>query len=266
MDNWKDLLINELKLRGYSRKTMSAYLYYVGKFIMSRLNPKGFLLKLINERKSKETVRVAGFAVKFYLSIKAKQDKTINRIIESTPNVKRNKKLPVVLSKKEIDNMIISTKNFSYRTMILLMYSSGLRASEIINLKWADIDFDRNTIHLKLAKGNKDRIVMLSPKVKKNLLKLDIDKKGLVFKTNRNGKYSLRTIELIVKKAADKAGIKKKVTPHSLRHSFATHLLEQGVDIRYIKDLLGHANLQTTMIYTKVSNKDISKIKSPLDF
>ncbi len=266
VDNWKESLINEIKLKGYSKRTIGSYVFHVGKFLDSKLDPKEFLLKLINEGKSKETIRVAGFAVKFYLGIRAKQDGTINEIIEKTPNVKRDKRLPAVLSKKEIEDMVISTKNFIHRTMIQLMYSSGMRASEIISLKWPDIDFDRNTIHLKLAKGNKDRIVMLSPKVKKNLLKLDIEKQGLVFKTNRDGKYSLRSIELIVKKAAQKAGIRKKVTPHSLRHSFATHLLEQGVDVRYIRDLLGHANLQTTMIYTKVSNKDISKIKSPIDF
>lgn len=265
MANWKKILVDELKLRGYSKKTINSYVYHVKKFIDSKLDPKKFLLKLINEGKSKETVRVAGFAVKFYLGIKAKQDKSINEIIEKIPNVKRDKRLHVILSKKEVERMIISTKNFTHRTMIMLMYSSGLRASEIINLKWKDIDFDRNIIHLKLAKGNKDRIVMLSPKVKKNLLRLDLEKIGLVFKNNKNKKYSLRTIEVVVKKAVQKVGIKKRITPHTLRHSFATHLLERGVDIRYIKDLLGHSNLQTTMVYTKVSNRDISKIKSPID-
>jgi len=133
-------------------------------------------------------------------------------------------------------------------------------------LRWPDIDFNRNIIHIKLAKGNKDRIVMLSPKLKKNLKRLDIEKKGIVFKTNRNNKYSLRTIELIVKKAAEKAGINRHVTPHTLRHSFATHLLEHGIDTRYIQKLLGHSDLKTTMIYTNVSKRDILKIKSPIDF
>ncbi len=266
MDNWEKVLEDEIKLRGYSKRTINAYLFHVGKFLDSGLEPKEFLLKLINKGKSKETVRVAGFAVKFYLGIRAKQDNSINEVIEKTPNAKRDKRLPVILSKGEIEKMVISAKNLNHRIMMLLMYSAGLRASEIINLQWKDIDFDRNIIHLKLAKGNKDRVVMLSPKVKKSLINLDIEKNGLVFRTNRNTKYSLRSVELIVKKAALKVGVKKKVTPHSLRHSFATHLLEQGVDVRYIKDLLGHANLQTTMIYTQVSNKDLSKIKSPLDF
>jgi len=261
--NWKDLLLNELKLKGYSKKTISAYLFHIGKFIESGLDPREFLLNLINKGKSKETVRVAGFAIKFYLSIKAKQDKSINRIIDKIPNLKRDKKLPVILSKKEIENMIICTKNFGHRTMIMLIYSTGMRASEVI--KWEDVDLNRNIIHIKLAKGNKDRIVMLSPKVKKNLKTLDIEKKSIIFKTNRNNKYSLRTIELIVKKAAEKAGIKKHVTPHTLRHSFATHLLEHGIDIRYIQKLLGHSDVRTTMIYTNVSKRDILKIKSPID-
>ena len=264
--NWKNLLLDELKLKGYSKKTVSAYVFHVTKFIESGLNPREFLLNLIDNGKSKESVRVAGFAIKFYLSIKARQNKEINQIIEKTPNLKRDKKLPVILSKKEIENMVICTKNFGHRTMIMLMYSSGMRAGEIIDLKWTDIDFNRNIIHIKLAKGNKDRIVMLSPKLKKNLKTLDIEKKGNVFKTNRNSKYSLRTIELIVKKAAEKAGINKHITPHSLRHSFATHLLEHGIDIRYIQKLLGHSDIKTTMIYANVSKKDISKIKSPIDF
>lgn len=265
MDNWKNKLIKELKLEGYSRKTINSYVFNVGKFIESGLDPKEFLLKLIDQGKAKETVRVAGFAIKFYLGIKSKQDKSINKIIEKIPNVKRDEKLHVILSKKEVEMMIISTKNFVHRTMIMIMYSAGLRSSEVINLKWNDIDFDRNTIHLKLGKGNKDRIVMLSPKVKKNLNKLSLDNIGFVFKTNRNTKYSLRSVEIIVKNAARKANIKKKISPHTLRHSFATHLLEIGTDIRYIKDLLGHANISTTMIYTKISNRDLSKIKSPLD-
>ena len=265
MDNWQCLVENELKLKGYSRRTIRAYLFHITKFMESGLEPKDFLLKLINDGKSKESVRVAGFAVKFYLRMKSKQDNSINEIVQNIPNVKRDKQLPIILSKKEINDMVIALPNFIHRVMIMLMYSSGMRASEVINLSWNDIDMARNVIHIKLAKGGKDRVVILSPKVKKELHKLGSSREGNVFKTNRGEMYSLRSVELIVKNGARRAGINKKVTPHSLRHSFATHLLERGVDIRYIKDLLGHANISTTMIYTKVSNKDISRIKSPLD-
>lgn len=266
MDNWENKLVNELKLRGYSGKTINAYLFHVDKFVKSGLEPKPFLLKLINDGKSKSTIRVTGFAIKFYLKhVKSEEDNSLNSTINEIPNMKEDKKLPVVLSKKEIVDMVIATKNLTHRLMIQIMYSAGLRASEIINLKWEDIDFNRNIIHLKLAKGGKDRIVMLSPKVKKSLVMFDGKKEGLVFVSNRNKKYSLTTIEKVVSNAAKKAGIIKKVTPHSLRHSFATHLLENGTDIRYIRDLLGHSRIETTMIYTKVSNRDILRIKSPLD-
>ncbi|MBI5393248.1 tyrosine-type recombinase/integrase [Candidatus Woesearchaeota archaeon] len=175
------------------------------------------------------------------------------------------KKLPIILSKEEIEKLISVAKNVNHRLIIQIGYSSGLRISEIINLQWQDIDFNRNLIHLKRAKGKKDRIVMLSLKVKENLMDLTSDKQGHVFLTNRNGKYTQRTIQKIIENAAMKAGIRKKITPHTLRHTFATHLLENGTDLKYIRDLLGHSDISTTLIYTKVFNKDICKIKSPID-
>ncbi len=261
MEDWKKIVENEAKLRGYSKKTITSYFYQINKFLLSKNNPREYLLELINSKKSNESVRAAGFAIKFYLNCCYKQKFDIKNI----PNVKREKKLPVVLAKEDIEQMVISTKNYNHKTIIQVGYAAGLRVSEIINLKWPDIDFKRKVIHIKSAKGKKDRIVMLSSKVKKNLLNLDSKKEGLVFKTNRGKKYTTRTIQMIVRKAAKNAGIKKLVTPHTLRHSFATHLLEKGTDIRYIKNLLGHTNVNTTLIYTKVSNKNLSKIKSPLD-
>ena len=115
------------------------------------------------------------------------------------------------------------------------------------------------------VKREKNKIVILSPKIKKNLNFILNDEEKYVFITTRKGKYILRTIEKIIENAPQKAGIKKKVTPYTSRHSFATHLLENGIDIRYIKEFLGHSDISTTLIYTKVSNRDISKIKSPLD-
>jgi site-specific recombinase XerD len=259
------IISDECKLKGYSQKTINSYIHHVDKFLVSQKKPREYLLSLIDKEKSDETIRAVCFAIKFYLKILKKDDPEIDLILKDIPNVKREKKLPVILSKEEINKMITSLKNLNHRLIIQVGYSAGLRCSEIINLKWQDIDFDRNTIHVKNAKGKKDRIVMLSHKVKEALQMLSYEKQGSVFKTNRGSKYTQRTIQKIIENAAQKAQINKEVTPHSLRHAFATHLLENGTDIRYIKELLGHANISTTLIYTKVSNKNIMKIQSPFD-
>ena len=259
------IVVQECKLRGYSQKTINNYLHHIKKFVFSGKQPRDFLFELIAKNNSEETVRSAGFAIKFYLNTIKKDSLETQGILKNLPNFKREKKLPVILSKEEIEMLISATKNINHRLIIQIGYSAGLRVSEIINLKWQDIDFDRNLIHLKRAKGKKDRIVMLSLKVKNSLMNLTLKKEGYVFLTNRNSKYTQRTIQKIIENAVKKAGIIKNITPHTLRHSFATHLLENGTDIRYIRDLLGHSNISTTLIYTKVSNKNIRNIKSPLD-
>jgi integrase/recombinase XerD len=264
-ENFEKIISEECRLKGYSERTIKNYVLHVKKFIESKRNPREYLLGLISDKKSDETIRSACFAIKFYLETIKKDSFFIKEILNNLPNVKREKKLPAILSKNEIERMVLATKNINHRLIIQTSYSAGLRISEIINLKWEDIDFDRDIIHIKRAKGKKDRVVMLSKTIKDFLKILCNEKFTYVFKTNRNEKYTQRTIQKIIKDVAVKAGINKKITPHTLRHSFATHLLENGVDIRYIKDLLGHSNISTTLIYTKVSNKDLTKIKSPLD-
>lgn len=258
-NDWKLKIIDECKLRGYSRKTINAYLYHIKRFLDSGKDLKTFLLDMINHGKSPSSVRVAGFAVKFYLNINKVHDTTI------VPNMKKPKSLPNILSKHEILSMISSTTNLKHRLIIEMLYSSGMRLSELINIKWCDIDFKRNLINIKNGKGGKDRIVMLSRRLKKSLCVFTKEREGHVFLSQRGKTYAVGSIQKIIKNAAKKAGIQKNVTPHTLRHSFATHLLEKGTDIRYIKDLLGHSDISTTLIYTKVSNKNIQKIKSPLD-
>ncbi|MCK4429548.1 MAG: tyrosine-type recombinase/integrase, partial [Candidatus Aenigmarchaeota archaeon] len=134
---------------------------------------------------------------------------------------------------------------------------------EVINLTWQDMDFNRSIIHLKETKGHKERIVFFHEKLKELLKNCSKDGKFILI-SERGNKYNKRTIQQIVKNQAVKAGIKKKITPHCLRHSFATHLLEAGADIRYIQKLLGHSNLQTTQIYTHVANKDIKNLANLL--
>lgn len=259
------VIVEECRLKGYSQRTIDTYLLYIRRFALSGKQPRDFLLSLINKGNSNETVRSACFAVRFYLNAIKKDSLEIQDLLDNLPTLKREKKLPVILSKEEIESLISSTKNLNHRLIIQAGYSAGLRNSEIISLQWQDIDFNRNLIHLKRAKGKKDRIVMLSLKLKENLMKLTPNKKGHVFLTNRGTRYTPRTIQKIIGNAAINAGILKSITPHTLRHSFATHLLETGTDIRYIKDLLGHSDISTTLVYTKVSDKNIRNIKSPLD-
>jgi site-specific recombinase XerD len=176
-------------------------------------------------------------------------------------------KLPIVLSRNEIRSILESITNEKHNLMIAIAYSGGLRVSEIINLKVKDLDLDEFTIHLKGAKGNKDRITILPKKLIAPIEKIISNKtiNNYVFASERGGKLTERTAQKVFENALKKAKIKKEATFHSLRHSFATHLLENGVDVRYVQELLGHANIRTTQLYTKVTNPSIKNIKSPLD-
>lgn len=184
--------------------------------------------------------------------------------------LKKSEHLPTVLSKNEVRKILSFITNLKHRLLIALLYSSGLRISELVNLKVKDLDYEKSTIIIREGKGKKDRITLL-PEILKNDLESFTQNKNAdeyVFISNQGqGKYpvKVRTVQKVMQQAITKAGIKKNVSPHDLRHSFATQLLENGVDIRYIQTLLGHKNLSTTMIYTKVSNPALRKIKSPLE-
>ena len=179
----------------------------------------------------------------------------------------KKKKLPNILSKKEIQLLFNSTYNLKHLTILAVIYSCGLRVSELINIKINDIDNNRMVIHIRKGKGNKDRQVQLTNQVLELLRKYY--KKFLPVKyliTGQNGgKYSTTSVQKIIKNSALKAGIYKKVTPHTLRHSFATHLLENGTDIRFIQTILGHSDIKTTQIYTHVSNAHLKNIQNPSD-
>jgi len=179
---------------------------------------------------------------------------------------KRSKKLPIVLSREEIKNIIDATRNPKHKLIISLAYGAGLRISEVVNLKLKDIDFNELTIHLKNAKGKKDRITIFPEKIKNDLQNLIASKNSddYVFESERGGKLTERTAQKVFENALRGASIKKDATFHSLRHSFATHLLENGVDVRYVQELLGHQNIRTTQVYTQVTNPKLKNIKSPL--
>lgn len=162
--------------------------------------------------------------------------------------------------------MIDATSNIKHKLILKILYGCGLRVSEIVNLKKPDINFQERLMHIKLSKGKKDRFVRIPESIKEELESyFKLNKEEILFPSNREGKLTTATIQAIIKKAGKKAGIKKEVYPHLLRHSFATHLLERGTDLRLIQKLLGHSDIKTTQIYTQISQASIKNIKSPLD-
>lgn len=184
------------------------------------------------------------------------------------PTPKREKKLPVVLTKSEIKQVFASVSNAKHKLLLLMTYAAGLRVSEVIELQWKDIDFEQHKIHIKQAKGKKDRMVTLAFSLVSSLQQYRSVHSGAhyVFEGQVKGQpYSPNTARAILKKALAKASLEKKASMHSLRHSFATHLLESGTDIRFIQEILGHSSIKTTTIYTHVASKRVSKIISPLD-
>ncbi len=188
--------------------------------------------------------------------------------IDKIHRPKREKVLPNVLSKEEIKAILEAPKNLKHKAMLSMIYSCGLRRSELLNLKPNDIDSKRNVVIIRQSKGKKDRITPLSPKILELLRDYykEYSPKMYLFEgQEKNTQYSARSLEEVLKKSIKLATINKPVTLHWLRHSYATHLLESGTDLRYIQELLGHNSSKTTEIYTHVSTKNIQQIKSPFD-
>jgi site-specific recombinase XerD len=266
-------LERELRIREFSRKTVKSYLYYNKDLLKyNSKSPKSiniddikeYLLFLKKRELSDSTINPAINAIKFYYTQILKRKFFVNKEIFRT---KKNQKLPEVLTKKEIKNILLITENIKHKLILALMYSSGLRVSEIINVKASDLDFENKMLKVRSAKGKKDRLTIISGKVSYVLKKYvkNKEKNDYIFKNNKNNKLSERTVQKIFTIALKKSKIKKQASCHALRHSFAAHLLEDGIDIRYIQELLGHARLETTQIYTKVANNKLKEINNPLD-
>ncbi len=250
-------LIEEIKLRKYSYRTGKAYISVVNRYLKSGLSVRDFLLENYSN-KSRSTMRQAYFALNFFYRHVLHQP-----FDEDIPLAKKKEKLPVVLSRDEVHRMIELTENEKHRLIIMFLYYAGMRLNEVRNIRWEDIDFDRDVIHIKMAKGEKERVVFLHEKLRESLLPLR-KSRGFILISQRGRRYSPKTIQIIVSNAAKRARIGKRVTPHTLRHSFATHLLEAGADIRYIQMLLGHKNLKTTQIYTHVASTKINELSKLL--
>ncbi len=275
-DVWASLekLVTTLRLKGYSRSTEKAYLGHVNRFLDSLnvrycdLQPehvRSYIRGLLQEDKSHIYVSQAISALRFW--IWEVEKRVGSRQIWVFP--KREKKLPTVLSMNEVKRLLDAVPNVKHRAILALVYSSGLRIGEVVKLKRQDVDPVRRTLHIRQAKGKKDRYTVLSgaayQMLDHYLQRYSVDAYLFPSGDNLERPLSVRSVQHVFDRAKRQAGITKPATVHTLRHSFATHLLEEGTDLRYIQELLGHASSKTTEIYTHVSIKDIRRIKSPLD-
>jgi integrase/recombinase XerD len=258
----------ELKLRNYSVSTRKNYLRCVeiylsgkNKLEFEETHLRGFLESKLENGSAPETVNLYLHSVLFlYKEVLHYQGKVDIRF------ARRNLKLPVVLSREEVGKILEVLKNRKHHCLVALAYGAGLRVSEVVGLRVEDIDFSRGMIWVRGGKGGKDRATLLPQKLTEDLQVFIDGKKGreFLFESARGKKLHTRSAQKIFMTAMQRAGVLKNASFHSLRHSFATHCLENGVDIRYVQTLLGHNNIRTTQRYTHVSNRSILNIQSPL--
>ncbi|WP_196890107.1 site-specific tyrosine recombinase/integron integrase [Aureivirga sp. CE67] len=242
---------------------LSYYHQYQPKEITSEMI-RSYLRYLIQEKEISESYQnIVINAIKFYYE-KVLGGKQTTYFIERP---RKSRSLPEVLSETEIIKLLKGIQNLKHKAIVSLLYSTGMRLGELLSLRIKDVDFEKNRIHIKNAKGKKDRYVPLSKRVK-IVIKIYLDNyfpEQYVFEGVKGGVYSSTSVQKLVKRYAKNAGIEKNVTPHKLRHSFATHLLEKGVAIRYIQHILGHESSKTTEIYTHITTVGLEKIKNPID-
>jgi site-specific recombinase XerD len=258
----------------YSQSTIKTYTSYFKEFTkyfngydLMAITPhqiNAYLLELIESRKistSQQNQRIN--AIKFYYEKVLEREREYYQL--NRP--RKESTLPTVLTLKEVNMIFQLTKNQKHKCILMTIYSGGLRRSELINLKVEDIDSKRMLMKICGAKGKKDRFTLLSEKLLHELREyyLAYMPRTWLFEGQHGKQYSGTSIEKIFREAIKRTPIRKHVTPHSLRHSFATHLLEQGINLRYIQELLGHASTKTTEVYTRVASNALMKIKNPLD-
>ena len=263
-----------LKGKRYSQSTIQTYTFFIADFInfhtktpLAELTNRAvelFIETVFMERNySVSSQRQFISALKIF-TVFCPQTKIHNLALERP---KKSRILPSVLSQEEVLRIIQYTQNIKHRAILTLLYSCGLRIGELINLKLIDFHIDRKQLIVKKGKGRKDRYVSLADSFLPLLSNYYHSYKPTIYfvEEQNGGKYSAESIRSFLRKSCKKAGIRKPVTPHTLRHSYATHLLENGVDLRYIQTLLGHSKPETTMIYTHVQRKDLMEIQNPLD-
>lgn len=263
----------KLELKRYANSTVRTYVSFFEMFInhfkekelntIDESDIRAFLQSLIHKNVSNAYLNQAINAIKFYYEVVLGMP---NRFYD-IERPRKESKLPKVISKEEILAIIENTNNIKHRCIVELLYGSGLRRSELLNLKIVDVDSKRMLVKVVGGKGKKDRLTLLSKSALEDLRIYFKDWKPqkYLFEGRKASQYSAESVLNVVKRAAEKAGIRQTVTPHVLRHSFATHLLESGVDLRQIQVLLGHSSSKTTEIYTHVATNTFKEIKNPLD-
>lgn len=265
-----------LHSRRYSPSTINTYLDSIRTFL------RFYAFKKIQEIDNNDLIRFNNEYILANNYSASFQNQVVNAVklffktienspldIDAIPRPKRAKKLPNVLSKEEVKAILDTPTNIKHKAMLSLIYACGLRCGEILSLKPNDIDSKRNILHVKNAKGQKDRIVPLSEKIivlLREYYKATKPKYYLFEGQTKGNRYDARSLQNVLKQSIAKTKITKPVTLHWLRHSYATHLLESGTDLRYIQEILGHNSSKTTEIYTHVSTKSLQQIKSPFDF
>ncbi len=270
LDDFKKLL----NIKRYSYRTIKAYSNALKVFLLhfpdkipesiNTIDIEHFLNSMVIDKKiSQAYQKVLVGAIKLFFNELLRKNYKLNYLYPD----RTEKKLPVVLDKSEISKLLNSIENLKHKAIITLIYSAGLRLGEVIEMKVNDIDSKRMLIKIGHGKGKKDRYVMLSEKLLLLLREYykEYKPKDYLFEGQKGDKYSARSVQAVFKQALRKANINKKASVHTLRHSFATHLLESGTDIRVIQQLLGHSSIKTTQIYTQVCSSNIAKVKSPLD-
>ena len=265
---------SKLYIRNYSPRTIASYISSLNNFaewlIQEKVNQvtDKEVEKYLYHLKKNRNRSISGMK-QTVASLKILFTDILKKEIPDSLNIRfrKEEKIPVVLSEEEVAAVIKAVNNLKHKVILMTIYSAGLRLSECLALTMADMDFDRNQIRIRQGKGKKDRQTVLSrtllSEMKDYLIKFC--PKIFLFEGQKGGRYSASSVQAIMKRAVKKSGIKKHATVHTLRHSFATHLLENGTDIRFIQELLGHKRLETTQIYTHISKIAFDRIKSPLD-
>ena len=267
-------LEQQVVLRGQSKSTLKNYIQRIAQFVVHfsklpvQIEPdeiNEFLVALARDPQSpsRSSFKHMVYGLRYYYRLLG-----MNKNAIALPSLKKDAKLPVILNQRELKELFAAPTLLKQRIVLALIYSAGLRGQEVINLKISDIDFERKTIHIRQSKYNKDRVVPLAECMAVGLKKYLSAENPHIWLFNGkepDGRYSVRGLSWVMRENLKKTSITKNVNLHSLRHSYATHLLEQGINIVTLKELLGHSDITTTMIYLHIAQCDLVKAHSPLD-